>query len=176
MRKLKKVLNFSVYLLVVLVITLLIVRFVGQRSEVIGTSMEPTFSDGDNLILEKISYRFHDPKRFDVIVFPYQYEKNTNYIKRIIGLPGETVYIDENGQIFINDEPLIEHYGNEIIKDPGLAGIKIYLLDDEYFVLGDNRNDSVDSRSISVGNIKRNQIIGRAFIRIYPFSRFGKYE
>jgi len=176
LRKLKKVLNFSVYLLVVLVITLLIVRFVGQRSEVIGTSMEPTFSDGDNLILEKISYRFHDPKRFDVIVFPYQYEKNTNYIKRIIGLPGETVYIDENGQIFINDEPLMEHYGNEIIKDPGLAGIKIYLLDDEYFVLGDNRNDSVDSRSISVGNIKRNQIIGRAFIRIYPFSRFGKYE
>ena len=175
MRTLKKVLNFSIYLFVVLIITLLVVKFVGQRSEVIGSSMEPTFSDGDNLLLDKISYRFQEPKRFDVIVFPYAYEKNTNYIKRIIGLPGETVFIDEAGQIFINDNLLTEHYGNAVINDPGLADRKITLLDDEYFVLGDNRNDSIDSRFISVGNIKRKQIIGKPFIRIYPFSKFGKY-
>ena len=102
-RKLKEILSTSLYLLVVLVLTFLVVTYVGQRTQVIGSSMEPMLSDGDNLIVDKISYRFQDPQRFDIIVFPFQYEENTYYIKRIIGLPGETVYIDENGQIFIND-------------------------------------------------------------------------
>lgn len=166
---LKEILANSLYLLIVLVLTLLIVKYVGQRTVVIGHSMEPTLSDNDNLIVDKISYRFHDPERFDIIVFPFEYEKDTYYIKRIIGLPGETVYIDEQGNIYINDELLVENYGAEVIENPGLALGVITLGEDEYFVLGDNRNNSSDSRSPAVGNVSRDKIIGRAWLRIYPF-------
>lgn len=171
---LKSILNFSIYILVVLVLTLLVVRYVGQRTVVMGHSMEPTLSDQDNLLVDKLSYRLHDPKRFDVVVFPYQYADKTYFIKRIIGLPGETVRIDDMGSIYINDELLMEAYGKEVIEDPGLARDGITLGADEYFVLGDNRNDSSDSRFVSVGNIKGSQIIGKAFLRIYPFSAFGR--
>lgn len=171
---LKSILNFSIYILVVLVLTLLVVRYVGQRTVVMGHSMEPTLSDQDNLLVDKLSYRLHDPKRFDVVVFPYQYADKTYFIKRIIGLPGETVRIDDTGSIYINDGLLMEAYGKEVIEDPGLARDGIILGADEYFVLGDNRNDSSDSRFVSVGNIKGSQIIGKAFLRIYPFSAFGR--
>lgn len=171
---LKSILNFSIYILVVLVLTLLVVRYVGQRTVVMGHSMEPTLSDQDNLLVDKLSYRLHDPKRFDVVVFPYQYADKTYFIKRIIGLPGETVRIDDTGSIYINDELLMEAYGKEVIEDSGLARDGITLGADEYFVLGDNRNDSSDSRFVSVGNIKGSQIIGKAFLRIYPFSAFGR--
>lgn len=169
----KETVNFIIYILVVFVITYLVITYVGQRTEVIGTSMEYTLSDGDNLIVDKISYRFRDPERFDIIVFPYQYKEDTYYIKRIIGLPGETVQIDEDGTIYIDGEELIESYGREKIRDPGTAAEPVQLGEDEYFVLGDNRNASSDSRDPSVGTIKREDIIGRAWLRIYPFSRFG---
>lgn len=169
---LKEILSTSVYLLVVLLITYLIVNFVGQRTEVVGSSMENTLSDGDNLIVDKISYRFRDPERYDIIVFPFQYEKNTFYIKRIIGLPGETVEIDLDGVIYINGKELIEYYGREIIADPGIARDKITLGIDEYFVMGDNRNNSTDSRSSIVGNIHKKDILGRAWLRIWPLHEF----
>lgn len=170
---LKEVLNISIYILVILVLTYCAVVFLGQRTSVIGSSMEPTLSDGDNLIVDKITYRFREPERFDIIVFPYQYTKNTYYIKRIIGLPGEKVRIDDEGRIYINGEVLRESYGKETIVDAGLAAEEITLGNDEYFVMGDNRNDSADSRFVSVGNIKRQNIMGRAWLRIYPFKKFG---
>lgn len=170
---LKEVLNISIYILVTLVLTYCAVVFLGQRTSVIGSSMEPTLSDGDNLIVDKITYRFREPERFDIIVFPYQYTQNTYYIKRIIGLPGEKVRIDEEGRIYINGEVLKESYGKETIVDAGLAAEEITLGNDEYFVMGDNRNDSADSRFVSVGNIKRQNIMGRAWLRIYPFKKFG---
>lgn len=135
--------------------------------------MENTLSDGDNLIVDKISYRLHEPKRFDVVVFPYEYQKNTFYIKRVIGLPGETVWIEENGNILIDGIVLEEFYGREVIQEPGLAAEPVTLDKDEYFVLGDNRNDSSDSRMPDVGNIRREDIIGKAWVRIYPFDKIG---
>ena len=135
--------------------------------------MEPTLSDGDNLLVDKISYRFSEPERFDIIVFPFRYAEKTYYIKRIIGLPGETVYIDDEGQIFINGELLTESYGKEVITDPGTAYEMLTLGDDEYFVLGDNRNNSSDSRDPVVGNIHRDELIGKAWMRIYPFNKMG---
>ncbi|MBU5471994.1 signal peptidase I [Roseburia sp. MSJ-14] len=170
---LKDTVSFIIYIAVVFVITYLVITYVGQRTEVIGTSMEYTLSDGDNLIVDKISYRFHAPERFDIIVFPYQYKEDTYYIKRIIGLPGETVQIDDNGTIYIDGKELKESYGREIIKNPGTAAEPIKLGEGEYFVLGDNRNASSDSRDPSVGIIKRDDIVGRAWLRIYPFSKFG---
>lgn len=170
---LKEILSTSVYLLLVLCAAYLIVTYVGQRTQVSGGSMESTLSDEDHLIVDKISYRFKDPERFDIIVFPFQYDKETYYIKRIIGMPGETVRIDAEGNIYINDEILEENYGREVIQNPGRASEPIELGDDEYFVMGDNRNNSSDSRDPSVGNIHRKDIIGRAFIRIWPLSKFG---
>lgn len=172
-KTLKEILGTSIYLLIVLVMTLLVVTYVVQRTKVSGSSMEPMFSDGDNLLVDKISYRFSEPERFDIIVFPFRYAEKTYYIKRIIGLPGETVYIDGEGNIYIDGELLEENYGKEVIADPGRAYEPVTLGPDEYFVMGDNRNNSSDSRDPVVGNIYRDEIIGKAWMRIWPLSKMG---
>lgn len=169
----KDFLGMSLYLLGVLVLTFLVIQFVGQRTVVQGSSMENTLMDGDNLIVDKLTYRFHEPNRFDVVVFPYQQGKDTYYIKRVIGVPGDSVYIDDAGSIYINNELLIEGFGKEAILDPGIAQDMIYLGAEEYFVLGDNRNASADSRDPSVGVVNREDIVGRAWLRIYPFDSIG---
>jgi len=170
---LKEIVSTSLYLLVVLCVAYLIITYVGQRTQVSGSSMETTLSDGDNLLVDKLSYRFKEPQRFDIIVFPFQYETDTYYIKRIIGMPGETIQIDYDGNIYINGEILEEDYGRETIINPGRAIEPITLGEDEYFVMGDNRNNSLDSRDPSVGNIKRDDIIGKAWVRIWPLSKIG---
>lgn len=174
-KALKEMISTLLYLLVVLCITYLVIHYVGQRTEVYGGSMEATLNHGDNLIVDKLTYRFKDPQRFDIIVFPFQYEEDTYYIKRIIGLPGETVQIDLDGTIYIDGEELEENYGREIIKpeNVGIAIHPIVLGEDEYFVMGDNRNNSSDSRTEVVGNIHRDDIIGRAWMRIWPLSQIG---
>lgn len=171
----KELLSTGLYLLIVLLITWFIITFVGVRTVVDGDSMLPTLSDKDNLIVDKLTYRFKDPQRFDIIVFPFQYQEDTYYIKRIIGLPGETVQIDEQGNIYIDGEILQESYGLEVIKpeNVGRAAQPITLGEDEYFVMGDNRNNSSDSRTEVVGNIHRDDIIGRAWVRIWPFEKMG---
>lgn len=148
-------------------------RFIGTHTIVEGTSMETTLHDEDNLIINKIGYRLHEPERFDIVVFPYDDE--TYYIKRIIALPNETVQIID-GKIYINGEILQENYGLENIDNPGDAVEPVTLGNDEYFVMGDNRNQSKDSRSTDVGLIKKDKIIGKAVFRLYPFDSFGKIE
>ena len=169
---LREILGFLVYVAVVTGITFLIITFVGQRTYVSGSSMENTLSHGDNLIVDKITYRFSDPKRYDIIVFPFRYQEDVYYIKRIIGLPGETVQI-RDGEIYIDGEILYESYGREVMKSAGLAAEPVTLGEDEYFVLGDNRNDSTDSRDPNVRLIHRDEIIGRAWIRIWPLDEIG---
>lgn len=169
----KEIVGMVLYLACVFVVVFLIIHFVGVRTRVNGTSMEATLSDGDNLIVDKITYRFKDPERFDIIVFPPKYEEDKLFIKRIIGLPGETVRIDDNGNIYINGIVLQEHYGLDPILQPGDAAEPITLGDDEYFVLGDNRNNSTDSRFDVVGAVKRKDIVGRAWVRIYPFDEMS---
>ena len=169
----KEIFSTILYILGVLLGTYLLITFVGQRTSVSGSSMEPTLSNNDQLILDKISYRFSEPQRFDIIVFPFQYAEKTFYVKRIIGLPGETVQIDLQGNIYINGQILNEDYGKETINFAGLAVEPITLGDDEYFVMGDNRNNSSDSRDPSVGNIRRSNIIGKAWVRIWPLNKFG---
>ena len=173
---LKEILQTALYLLSVGCIVYLLITYVGQRTIVDGESMIPTLHHQDNLIVDKLTYRFNDPERYDIIVFPYEYAENVYYIKRIIGLPGEKVRIDEEGYIYINGEVLTESYGREVIRKEfiGLAANEITLGDNEYFVLGDNRNNSRDSRWPDVGNIHREDIIGRAWIRIWPLDDFGK--
>lgn len=170
--KKKELISNLIYIAVVIVITVCIICFVGQRTKVDGNSMYPSLHHGDNLIVDKISYRFNDPERYDVIIFPYQ-DTRTFYIKRVIGLPGETVQIDYDGNIYINGEILEEDYGYEVILNPGIAADPITLGEDEYFVLGDNRNDSKDSRSSEVGPVEEDDIIGRAWVRFFPFEDAG---
>ena len=171
-RELREAIGWIVYILIVVCATYLIVTYVGQRTKVSGDSMQATLQDGDNLIVDKISYRFRDPKRFEIIVFPYRYAEDTYYIKRIIGLPGETVQIID-GYVYINGELLEENYGLEVMNNAGNAANPIELGEDEYFVLGDNRNRSADSRESSVGVLHRDELIGRAWVRIWPLKSIG---
>ena len=127
----------------------------------------------DNLIVDKLTYHFKDPERFDIIVFPYKYEENTYYIKRIIGMPGETIQII-GGYVYINGQQLTSDiYGTEVMASAGIAAEPITLGADEYFVLGDNRNHSTDSREPNVGVLHREDLLGRAWVRIYPFDKIG---
>lgn len=168
----KELAGWLLYIVLIIAFTWGVVTFVGQRTEVSGSSMETTLSDKDQLIVDKMTYRFRDPKRYDIVVFPYQYQDNTYYIKRIIGLPGETVQI-LSGMVYIDGMRLDEHYGNEIMENPGIAEEPLTLGEDEYFVLGDNRNNSSDSRASDVGLIHRKDLIGRAWIRVWPLSQIG---
>ena len=160
------------YGLFLFLVCLAVIFFVAQKTVVDGSSMSPTLEDGDNLIVDKPSYRFTDPKRYDIVVFHYPEGENSYYIKRIIGLPGETVLI-EDGRIYINGVLLEEDYGNALMENSGRANSPVTLGEDEYFVLGDNRNVSSDSRDPAVGNVSRDQIVGKAFVCIYPFDRLG---
>ena len=171
----KELLNLIIYIGIVVIICFCIITFVGQRTTVHGHSMSPTLESGDNLWIDKFSYKIGDPKRFDIIVFPYK-DTDVFYIKRVIGLPGETVQIAPDGSIIIDGQILQESYGKEIIMDSGTACDPITLGKDEYFVLGDNRNDSRDSRWPDVGNKKKKKIVGKAVFRLSPFSKFGRVK
>lgn len=172
----KDILEMILYFTFVIVFVVLVHQFVGQQIEVNGSSMENTLHSRDHLILEKISYETGNPKRFDIIVFkPYSDQKKTYYIKRVIGLPGETIQI-VGSDIYINNQLLEEGYGKDLIEDGGIAKEPIVLGEDEYFLMGDNRNNSTDSRDSRVGIVKRSQILGRAWIRIWPLSDIGVLE
>ncbi len=156
--------------LIALVIVVPIRYFLFQPFIVKGESMAPNFESGDYLIVDEISYRFSEPERGDVIVFNYPKDTSQRFIKRIIGLPGETVNISEgevlltleNGQLTI----LEENYLPENLKTYGT--VNVLLGEDEFFVLGDNREYSFDSRAWGVVN--RKNIIGKAFLRIFPIT------
>lgn len=142
-----------------------------------GASMEPSFEDGDYLLIDEISYRFNEPIRGDVIVFRYPEDRGQFFIKRIIGLPGETIEIKDNKVIIYNaDDPdgsvLSENY---LDSDQETLGNMLTRLDDnEYFVLGDNRLASSDSRRW--GPVNETLITGKAFLRAWPFTKFDKIE
>ena len=148
------------------------VQLAGHRTRVSGSAMYPTLEDSDSIVIDRISYRFVKPARFDVVVFPSKFQEGIYYIKRVIALPGETVRISD-GQILINGEELKEPYDFDPIESGGLASTQITLGEDEYFVLGDNRNASSDSREPIIGNIRGEDMIGKAVMRIWPFDRIG---
>ena len=168
----KDALQTVLMLLGTVIFCLLFLRYVGQRVSVDGDSMRDTLSDKDQLIIDCFTYHFlHGPSRYDIVVFRLKDNPKVYYIKRIIGLPGETVQITDS-TIYINGKAIEDPYPNTHSFRGGSAEIPITLGEDEYFVLGDNRNDSIDSRS-NVGLVKASQIIGRAFYRILPFKKSG---
>lgn len=176
-----RILEVIAYCLIALGIAYLIITYVGQRTVVDGRSMYPVLKDKDNIIVEKLSYRFGEIKRYDVIVFNY-YDpiKRTEsyYIKRVIGLPGETIVIkdslvylidEEGNEIFLNED--YGYYEDALPMQAYLAAVPIKIPEGQYFVLGDNRNRSYDSRQI--GLIKKEDILGKAWFKFFPFTSFG---
>lgn len=147
----------------------LVTAYAIEKTTVIGESMEPTMADGEKIIVNKLAYKFMNIKRDDVIVFKKENSFGTYYdIKRVIALPGDSILI-KKGKIYVNGEEYKENLKVEEINNPGLAGEEIKLSDDEYFILGDNRNKSEDSRFASVALLKREDIVGKAWIRMKPF-------
>ena len=149
------------------------VWYFGQRVSTVGDSMSPVLRNGDVVLVNRIVYNATTPKRGDVIVFkPKGNENDHYYIKRIVGLPGETIETIEN-RVYIDGERLEEDYETTNIDDVGVVDEKLKLAGDEYFVLGDNREQSEDSRDADVGNVKREYIYGKAWFVITPGDEFG---
>ena len=149
------------------------VWYFGQRVAVVGDSMNPILNNGDIALVNRIVYDATAPKRGDIIVFKPKGNENSHYyIKRIIGLPGEKVQILE-GEIYIDGEKLEEDYGVSEITDPGIAAEEIEQEGNDFFVLGDDRENSEDSRMADVGNVKRSYIYGKAWFVISPWENFG---
>ena len=175
----REIIGTIAYVAVICLVVFLVLRFVGQRTVVNGHSMDPTLANQENLIMDKLTYQFSDPDRFDIVIFPGPEEEGEHpyFIKRVIGLPGETVQIMD-GKVYIDGEELTgDVYGiTDYIENPGIAAEPLTLGEDEYFCLGDNRPVSYDSRYEPVGPVHRSEIIGKVWIRIWPLSEFGPVE
>lgn len=150
----------AVFLAFVLVFT------IGMRTSVIGDSMEPVLSNGQEILMNRVIYRLSSPKRGDVIVFLPNGNQNSHYyVKRVVGLPGEKIQIRE-GNVYIDGVRLDEEGTFDKMADAGIAQNELELATDEFFVLGDNRNSSEDSRSGNIGPVNRDTIIGKAWFHM----------
>ena len=147
-------------------IALLLNMFVVQPTKVRGQSMEPTLHSNEYLLVEKISYRLRPPRRGDVVVFKYPRDESENYIKRVIAVPGETVEI-VSGRVYINGQPLVEPY---LLQLPRESMPPTRIAEGKLFVLGDNRLNSNDSRAF--GMVDASEIVGRAWLRYWPWDEF----
>ena len=184
-RKRKKRINYNIIkegiiwlaelVLTFFIACLLVVNF-GVMTSNVGQSMEPTLASGDNVLTNRLIYRLMEPKRGDLVVFKPNGNINSHYyIKRVIGLPGETVQIID-GFIYIDGEVLVEDIKFDKIEFAGTAEEEIKLGEDEFFVLGDNRNASEDSRNAEIGNIRKQDIESQAWFNATWGDNFGKIE
>lgn len=168
--------QYAISILIVMIFGYSIVAFGVQTLKIVGQSMEPTLANGDLVLVNKIGYVFSAPKRYDLVVFRQREHEDEYYnVKRIIGLPGETVVI-QDGYLFINGAALSDLPFDERIATEGLALEGVTLGDGEYFVLGDNVNNSEDSRFANMGNILKNEMLGKVFYRWMPKEQRGKVE
>ena len=136
-------------------------------------SMDPTLSAGEKLLVDKVVYKVSNPKRGDIIAFRLgEGSKGSIHIKRVVGVPGDTIQI-QNEQILIDEKTYVEQKDFPPIQNAGIAEEAITLSGSEYFVLGDNRNSSEDSRFVDIGNIKKDQIVGRVWFVVSPMSKMG---
>ena len=174
----KELFQSLIAILAAVAIALFVDNFLIVNAQIPSGSMENTIMTGDRVVGNRLSYLTKDPERYDVIIFKYPDDESQLFIKRIIGLPGETVQIMDDGSIYINGEKLEENYGMEVIKPEtiGRAAEPIELGDDEYFVMGDNRNDSKDSRYWTNTFVTKDEILGKAIFRYWPISEFKILE
>lgn len=163
---LKEIGNWMFLVFVSFFLTFVLVFSIGMKTSVIGVSMEPSLYNGQKVLINRFIYQLIAPKRGDVIVFLPNGNQNTHYyVKRVVGLPGERVQIKE-GRLYINGILQEENENYDKIADAGIVENEITLENDEFFVLGDNRNNSEDSRSGNIGPVKREMITGKAWFHM----------
>ncbi len=163
---LKNIAELAVSTVIIIFIACVIMFFFGMKTAVIGDSMEPTLYNGQSILIDRFIYIISSPRRNDVIVFMPNGNKNSHYyVKRVIGLPGETVLI-KNGVIYVNGAVLDVNDRYDTIADPGIASDTVKLGKNEYFVLGDKRNSSEDSRSGNIGAVSKDMITGKAWFHM----------
>lgn len=169
----KEVISWIFEIIIIVVIAYVVVSSFGYRTSVVGSAMEPTLTAGEQVLINKFIYVMTKPKSGDVIVFlPNGNEKSHYYVRRVIAVPGDTVQI-KDGAVYVNGTLRNEELDVSSVDDPGLASDEIKLGTDEYFVLGDNRNNSDDSRYANVGMIKKKYIIGNAWMYVSSMHSFG---
>lgn len=161
----KEIFSWLFWIFASMLLAVVTVFCIGMKTSVIGPSMEPSLYNGQGIFLNRIIYKVTSPKKGDVIVFlPNGNEKSHYYVKRVLGVPGDMLYI-KNGLLYVNGET-IEEYFNDRIAEPGLLESEVILGEDEYFVIGDNCNNSEDSRSANIGTVKKSYIIGKAWMKL----------
>ncbi len=170
---LQEVIIWTFQIALVCFLAFVLVWYFGLRVSAIGDSMNPDLKNGDITLVNRLVYEARKPKRGEVIAFRPHGNENAHYsIKRVIGLPGETVEY-KDGAIWINGEKLKENYKTTEIEELGLLEEPIILKSNEFFVLGDNRQSSEDSRMANIGNVKRSEIAGKVWFTVSPLKRFG---
>lgn len=166
----KEFFSLMVYVAGVIILAIVLNKFIIQKVEVDGPSMNTTLKTGQQLLVEKVTYYFSDPKQGDIVVFDSPIEEDSLYIKRVIGVPGDKVQV-KDGRIYLNGEEYEDPQWTEPILKAGVAEDEVTVGENEYFVVGDNRNDSSDSRDFGV--ISKDSIMGEAVLRIWPLNKFG---
>ena len=171
--KIRKITVWAVQIAAAAALAFFCAFFFGQRVTIAENSMETTLCSGDKVLMNTLIYKISSPKRGDIIVFNTGDSENESLIiKRVIGLPGETIQI-QDGQIIIDGQTYIENDEFPRINNPGIAEDPVTLDEGEYFVLGDNRNDSEDSRHLDIGPVDEKQIVGKLWLRYSPAGSFG---
>jgi signal peptidase I len=170
---LRRVIGWIVDIAVVISLAWFVVYGYGTQVRMAGQSMTPQLLGEDVVLMDRLTYDFTDPARFDIVVF--EREDHKFNVKRVIGLPGEVVQIIDN-LVYINDEPLEAENGLNQVVLAGIAENPVTLGEDEYFLLGDNRDGSEDSRFVNIGNVKREQIRGKVWLRLLPLIDIGLVE
>ena len=160
---LRVVLTWALQIAIVCFVAFVFVWYFGKQISVTGDSMNPVLANRDKILVNKFAYNLGSPKRGDIIAFqPNGNENSHYYVKRIVGLPGETIEL-KKGKIWIDGKKIEEQYQTTKILDKGVLEEAVTLKNNEYFVLGDDRQNSDDSRSADVGNIKRSDITGKVW-------------
>lgn len=177
LKKYRELLGVIMFISIVASVVIIFINFFYSPIIVVGNSMYPALNADDVILVDIIGDDYDEIERFDIIVFPYKYNIKNNVIKRVIGLPGDTVEIKDD-VIYINGKKLSEYYGyyDASVESEYSDMEPVQLSFDEYFVMGDNRNVSDDSRSPDIGVIKQDTIIGKAAFRLWPFNSIGSLE
>ena len=168
----REIVDWAIWLLAAFLLFLIVSHFVFRTAKIDGSSMEPTLQDKDLVVVAIFPYLFGEAQYGDIVAFPYPANPSEYYIKRIIGRPGDEIDLHRDG-FYVNGELLADNFSVEGAQNYGNQDFPLIVPEGSYFVLGDNRNHSEDSRYVEVGCVRHKDIIGRAVLRFWPFNKLG---